>query len=412
VGATASLAQTTLAVDPGAEVSVTVDVRNNGSVVDQFSIEVIGDGGAWATADPPGLSLFPGAQGTSTITFRPPRGPSATAGPVPFGVMVRSQEDQAGSTVEEGSLQVGAFLAPSAELIPRTSHGSRTGRHDLAVDNRGNVRMDTAFEGLDPDRLVRFSFEPPNLSIEPGVAGFTRVLVRPVRRFWRGGAKTRSFQVAVRPDAPDALPVVLDGTYLQESILPPWFMRALVALLALLIGAILLWLLVLQPQIKSTAAQTLADFGFSPKPGSSAAGGGGGGQPSPSPTPAAVPTSAITITPPPSGQQSLVDGRLDTTANALTPAAGSLFITDLVFSNPTGASGDLTLQRTSGNATTQLLVLRLDNFRDLDFHFVTPIVVHTGDTLALVANCSSVAGPTPPPACSPAVFYSGYVQGP
>jgi len=405
MGAIASLEQATPAVDPGGEVSVGVTVRNTGTVVDQFTIEILGDPAAWATADPPTLSLFPGAQGNARITFRPPRLSSTPAGAVRFGVMVRSAEDQTGSTVEEGSLQVGAFLAPSAELVPRTSHGSRSGRHDLAIDNRGNVALTTALEGLDPDRLTRFVFDPPTLAVEPGVAGFAKVLVKPVRTFWRGGAKTRPFQIAVRPDAAGATAVLLDGSYLQESILPPWFVRAMVALLALLVAAVLLWLLVLQPQIRATAAETLVDFGFTPKPGSVAA---GGGKPGASPSPG--PSNVLTL---PGGGQGPVDGRLDTTTNALIPTAGTLFITDLVFSNPTGASGDLTLQRTSGTATTPLLVLRLDNFRDLDFHFVTPIAVHAGETLALVAGCAAATGPTSvAPACAPAVFYSGYLQGP
>jgi hypothetical protein len=106
-----------------------------------------------------------------------------------------------------------------------------------------------------------------------------------------------------------------------------------------------------------------------------------------------------------------VDGRLDTTNNAVIPKAGTLFVTDLVFSNPTGAAGDLTLERTTPSGTTQLMVLRLENFRDLDFHFVTPITVRIDETLALVANCTT--SPTgPAAACTPAVFYSGYVQAP
>jgi len=406
MGAFAALEQATLSVDPGGEVSIGITVRNTGTVVDQYTIEILGDIGAWASADPPTISLFPGAQESARITFRPPRVSSTPAGPVRFGVMVRSHEDPEGSTVAEGTLQVGSFLAPGAELIPRTSHGSRVGRHDLAIDNRGNARMETALEGLDPDRVVRFDFDPPTLSVEPGVAGFARVLVRPVRRFWRGAPKTRSFQIAVRPDAPDATPVLLDGSFLQESVLPPWFLRAMVALAALLIGAVLLWLLVLKPEIRSTAAQTLEDFGFSPKPGSVAAGGG-----DPGATPSPAPSGALTVTPPPGGAQGPVDGRLNTAVNAVTPTVGTLFITDLVFSNPTGAGGELKLQRTSPTGTSDLLVLRLDNFRDLDFHFVTPIAVHAGETLAMVANCTAPTPPSPVVPCDPAVFYSGYLQG-
>ncbi|HLX34126.1 MAG TPA: hypothetical protein VKR30_02670 [Candidatus Limnocylindrales bacterium] len=407
MGATASLEPRTLPVDPGAEATLVVTIRNTGSVVDEYAIEGLGDTASWMTADPPTLSLFPGAQGTARITFGPPRSASTKAGPTPFAVMVRSHEDPNGSTVEEGTLQVGAFLAPSAELVPRTSHGSRSGHHDLALDNRGNTAVAAALSGSDPDGLVRFAIDPPTLPVDPGTAGFAKVAVKPVRTFWRGPAKTRPFQLAIQPDAPGAAPVVLDGSYLQESILPPWFVRAVMALIALIVALVLLWLLVLQPQIKATAAQALADAGYTARPGSPGGGGGGTGGGSPSP----LASSVVTLTPPPAGQQALVDGRLDTTTNALTPTAGTLFITDLVFSNPTGASGDLTLQRNPvSGAPTKLLVLRLDNFRDYDVHFVTPITVHAGETLALVANCAATgSGGGAAPACEPAVFYSGYV---
>jgi hypothetical protein len=403
MGAVASLAQPTLPVEPGGEAAVDLTVRNTGAVVDQFTIEVLGDGGAWATPDPPTLSLFPGAEGAARITFRPPRAPSTTAGRVRFGVMVRSREDPEGSVVEEGTLDVAPFLAPSAELIPRTSHGGRGGRHDLAIDNRGNTRLEAALDGIDPDRQVRFDFEPPNLAVEPGVAGFARVLVKPVRTFWRGPAKSRPFQLAVQPDAPSAEPVLLDGTFLQESILPWWFVRALLLAAALLIAAILLWVFVLQPQIKSTAAETLIEFGFSPKPTAPDGGPGPDGSPTP------IPSGAVIVSPAPDVGRLSVDGRLDATNNQVSPPEGSLFITDLVFSNPTGASGDLVLQRVTPDAITQLLVLRLENFRDLDMHFVTPITINQGHSLVLVPSCTA---PVPPAteACAPAVFFSGYVE--
>lgn len=407
MGAIASLAQPVLPVEPGGQASVVVTIRNTGTVVDQFTIEVLGDGGAWATAEPPTVSLFPGAEGTTTVTFTPPRASSTPAGQVRFGVMVRSKEDPAGSRVEEGTLDVAPFLVTTGELIPRTSHGSRSGKHDLAIDNRGNLATEAELEGVDPDRLVRFEFDPPKLSLDPGVASFAKLSVKPAATFWRGPAKSRSFQVAVKPQAPGAMPIVLDGNYLQESILPWWFVRAMVALLALLIAAILFWVFVLQPTIKSTAADTLIDFGFTPKPGSPAS----GASPTPGPTLGPLPTGAVAVSPPPGGGRTNVDGRLDTGTNAVGVSGGTLFITDLVFSNPTGASGSLTLQRSAPDGSgTPLLILRLENFRDLDFHFVTPIAIRTGDILALIPSCTAPVPPATGGECTPAVFYSGYLQ--
>jgi hypothetical protein len=73
-------------------------------------------------------------------------------------------------------------------------------------------------------------------------------------------------------------------------------------------------------------------------------------------------------------------------------------VTDLVFSNPSDTvTGEIRLER-SGQ---QLLVLRLENFRDLDFHFVTPILVAPGQELSLVC-------PTGCPGS--AVYYSGFTR--
>jgi hypothetical protein len=49
-----------------------------------------------------------------------------------------------------------------------------------------------------------------------------------------------------------------------------------------------------------------------------------------------------------------------------------------------------------------LLQLSMSNFRDLDYHFVSPIVFHSGSQLQLItAGCTT--------ACSPGVYYSGYL---
>jgi uncharacterized membrane protein len=63
MGAVASLGNARLAVEPGGTASVEITIRNSGSVVDQFTIDILGASSAWAAADPPTLSLFPGAQG-------------------------------------------------------------------------------------------------------------------------------------------------------------------------------------------------------------------------------------------------------------------------------------------------------------------------------------------------------------
>jgi len=124
VGATVTLGATVVQVEPGGEAALEVRLRNTGTVVDEFTIDVLGDAAAWAAAEPPTISLFPGADGTVRIAFRPPRSASIAAGPLPFGIRTQSREDPEGSTVEEGVVEILAFFEPFAELVPRTSRGS------------------------------------------------------------------------------------------------------------------------------------------------------------------------------------------------------------------------------------------------------------------------------------------------
>ena len=126
-----------------------------------------------------------------------------------------------------------------AELAPRTSRGSGSGTHDLAVDNRGNARLNAEIEGPTPDQQLKFDIKPPGVVVEPGMAGFAKVGVSPGKRFWRGQPKTRPFQLFGRPRAAAHH---VDGTLLQESVLPPWFLKALAAVIVLLIALVLIWL--------------------------------------------------------------------------------------------------------------------------------------------------------------------------
>jgi hypothetical protein len=453
MGATVTLAVPVVRVEPGQEASVELRLRNTGSVVDEFTFDVLGPSGAWATVEPPTISLFPGAEGAAKIVFRPPRHSTTEAGAITYGLRAASREDPEGSYVEEGTVEVGSYIEPYAELVPRTSRGSRGASHDLAVDNRGNVRLNATVEAADADRLLSFDVAPPSVVVEPGEAGFSKVRVSPVKRFWRGQSKTRPFQLQVTPEGYQ--PITLDGALLQEAILPPWFMRAMLALLAAIILLVMLWLLVLRPTIESAATDAvaspiaalrndanaaLAAAGIPTMPTSTSGAGASAGAsaaasaaassaasaaasaaassaPPSSPLPSGASAPPPT-TPPPSappattgpfqvGLGNLVDGSLDRNATSIR-VTGTLFITDLVFSNPLAREGAMVLLRDD----QPLLRLRLENFRDLDFHFVTPIVVTAGHTLNLSLACAPSAGSstTGSAPCDPAVYYSGYLR--
>ena len=71
--------------------------------------------------------------------------------------------------------------------------------------------------------------------------------------------------------------------------------------------------------------------------------------------------------------------------------------------NPQGDSGLLTIGRDGDT----LLQVRLENFRDLDYHFVAPVLFAAGKALTLTVQCQNTAQSTPGP-CSPAAYYAGF----
>jgi hypothetical protein len=379
VGAIASLESRELIVEPGGVASVRVKVHNSGPVVDEFTVDVLGDAGPWAAAAPPMVRLFPGMEEVVTITFDPPRDAQTRAGAVPFAVRIQSREDPQGSTVEEGTLAVGAFAEASAELIPRNSRGSRRGAHEVAVDNRGNAQMQAELSANDQDKLLDFKFSPASLPVAAGTAGFARLSVRPKTTFWRGQPKSRAFQVRVQPDGRQ--PITLDGTLVQGPLLARWMVLAALGAIALLVAVALLWFLAVVPAVKSVARDAV----ISPSPVTGGGGGGGGGGHSPSPPVVNPTTSAGGL----NFSQRLAPGQNQYKA----PAGTTLYVTDLVFNNPGSESGTISLQRDG----VSLLVENLSNFRDLDYHFVTPLQVNPNQTIQLAGACGQ---------CS--VLVSGY----
>lgn len=409
MGVSASLQQTRVSVTPGAEASVEIRVRNTGSVVDVITVEVIGDAAPWATVVPDKVSLFPGTDQTVRIDFRPPMAADGPAGEVPFGIRVRSQEDPEGSMVEEGVLDVAPFLAVGAELSPRSSRGSKSAVYELAIDNRGTRDVQATVTASDPDGNLLFAIDPPAVTIPPNSATFVKVRVRPAKSFRKGPPLTRMFEVIVTEgDQPLA---VAAGMMVQEQTIPKWVRRALLwGLLGLVLLAVLWFAIgkpVVQSAAKEAAREAVTPSTIAATSGSGAAKGAGKGAGAGSGAAAGTPAASgggadVSSAAGATGAATTIDGRLFLTAPGSTayevPAGSTLQVTDIVLQNPGGDTGSLQIRRNG----TALLVVELGNFRDLDYHFVAPIVFTAGQKLELNAECTT-------PGCTPGAYFAGFL---
>src|SRR2546421_10522551 len=421
MGAAASLSQTTASVEPGSEATSEIRVRNTGKVVDQFLLEVVGDPAAWANVEPPSLSLLPGDEGVARFRVRPPRSSEVHAGSFPFGVKVVSKEDPEGSVTEEGTLEVAPFRDLFAELIPRTGRGRTDARYELAVDNRGNQTLNADLAAVDPNDALRFRFSPPALVADPNAAVFSKLTVRPAKRFLRGVPKTHTFQALVKPKSTP--PVTVDAAMLHEPLLPRWLPKAALALVALALLAGVLWATLLKPAIKSSAKEAVAAplATQSAQVAALAAGQKQIGDAVTKITGSPLPTPSVSLPALVSGPGDPLHSRLQGGSGAFPPGSdkpsdpyvvpqnNTLAIADILLENPQGDSGTVLVQQ---NDST-LLVENLDNFRDLDYHFVSPPLLKGGERLTMRVQCSATNGAQggqPAKPCSPSVFFTGFLK--
>jgi hypothetical protein len=412
MGASVSLSTSTVTVEAGGTAEVYLQLVNTGTVVDQFNVTVLGEPGAWAVVEPASISLFPNDTGSIGIQFRPPRDSSVPAGSLPFGLRIVSREDPQSSTVEEGTVTVLPFLERTAELLPRTARGSRRATYELAIDNRGNTRMNADIVGVDPNGELGFRFDPPSAVVAPGTAAFVKTTVTARRPFWKGLPRTRPFKIHIGVKDQSIPATQLDGVMLHEPRLPRWFFKALTLAVAALVALVALWFAVLKPTIhnEATAAakQATAPLGKQVAAAQKTANAANQtadnaakqvGAPI-STVPTTVPGPFTTAT---GSRLSLNIGPGDNgSVNLPVPPNKSFDMTDVVFENVNGDSGTISIIR--GNSI--VLQENLANFRSLDYHFVSPIPFSAGTPVMLQATCANPAGS---PNCMPAAYIGGYL---
>jgi hypothetical protein len=408
VGVQASLASSSLSVEPGKSADVTLTVHNSGSVVDRFTFEALGPVAPWLSFVPDTLSLFPDTSGTIKVVVSPPKSHEIQAGTAPFGVKVLSQEDPEASVAEEGTLAVGAFSDVGAELLPRIVHGRRVGAARMAVDNRSNVPYDGELSAIDPSDALRFAFRPAIVSVPPGGAAFVRVRIQPRKTFWKGPDTNKPFHLSLTSTMdPHPARIPVDGSLLQSALVPKWVLRLIALLIALAVLFVILWFLLLRPQIKSAAKSEVknqlaqAGLASTPTQGSPTSGSGGTSGTGSSGTSSTAGNSSSSAAPAPAAGSITINRSATANGNSsqvlyTVPTGFNLEVTDVLVQNAAGDNGTIALAK--GGAT--LMQWSMADFRDLDYHWISPTIFGPGSTVVMqVSGCTN--------ACHPGIYYAG-----
>ncbi|UOE43827.1 hypothetical protein [Agromyces larvae] len=413
---TATMAPANASVTPGTPTTLTLTVLNDTLLVESFELTPVGPVAGWARIEPAVLTIYPGKSETATVTVLAPRAPESIVGEVALGVRARAVEQPDIEATGETLLSVLPFVETDAELLPRIAHGRGRKRVRIAVDNRGNQPLVAAITGTADDRLG-LSTPTPDIQVDPGHTEFVDVDLRPRGHVWRGEAVSHQYTVSVAPEAPrgpmpgvpapaappvEQVPIVLPGTYLQERVFPKWLWKLLLALLLLLLLLLLLWFTVLKPAIESAARDAVAEplaqaseqAESAAQQADQAAQSANEALEAVGKTPEPVQPVATTKTDPVDIRFELTDapgGGTTESSRWLVPPNAVLQVTDVVISNPRGDFGTLTIE--NADVLAPIFTSGLENFRDIDFHFVTPVRLATGDELFSTLTCTQLAPP-------------------
>ncbi|HWS34215.1 MAG TPA: hypothetical protein VN408_15905 [Actinoplanes sp.] len=402
--ASATLGTDTVSVTPGSTATVPVTVRNAGDTVEAYTIQVLGETAAWATVEPAEITLYPAGSATVTVTFAPPRSARHAAGERPFGVRVEPAEFPDATVVQEGLLTLEPFTDLTAHLQPGSRSGYKQARYRIDTDNRGNVTEDLAFTAVDATDQLTFRLRPDHTLAGNGTRTETGLTARSRRWLWWGAPRELPF--TAEAGTPDGRILAMEGVFVQRPVVSPLLLKILAALLALLLLLLALWFGLVRPAVESAAKEAVDEVAVqkaaeqelattppdpTPAPGAGSGSGapGGSGTGDGSGTPGGTGTGTGTGSGSGQGQQfsASISFRVNPGGSAIrefvVPRGKTFLLTDFLVDNVQGDEGTL---RVTANEVP-VVNFALENFRNQDYHSVTPIRVPAGASVSMLVVC-------------------------
>jgi hypothetical protein len=214
-----TLANKSVAVEPGREARAHVTVRNPSDIVEEYRFDVVGPASSWATVVPPTRKVFTTKTADVEIVFRPPLGPGAPAGTISYGVRCRSSNYADRVNVVEGEVVVAPVQSIEMRLSPVFSHGRWGGRHRVQLYNKGSVPTRVNIDASDDSDALAFAIAPTAVEVPAGLPAEAMLRARTHHPFLRGKPAQRRFQVqASYGNPPIALPPAA-GVFEQRPII-------------------------------------------------------------------------------------------------------------------------------------------------------------------------------------------------
>jgi hypothetical protein len=223
----------------GQPVEVVAEVRNAGSTMDHYDIEIEDLDPSWYTITVKSVSLFPGESAAVPIMIHPPTGKETRAGHHAFVAVARSHADPTLAGKTNGAVQVGAYVVFRMELAPARFTG-RVGKYKLKMANGGNSELQLDLQPRDHNSKLNYGLQKTDRLIQPGGTMVTPLSVKPKGFHLVGPGDRYNFSVIGKPveGAPEDAREV-HGELIHKPLFATWKFPLLVLAVLVMLGLFL-----------------------------------------------------------------------------------------------------------------------------------------------------------------------------
>jgi serine/threonine protein kinase len=225
--------QETMELTPGQSTPIQVRVANSGPAADTLVVTVEGLPDGWVQGAAPRVAVGPNGQATVALTIAVPTNAEARPNGYPVMILARSRDEQSELGIAPARWGVRSTIGGSLEIMPKQARDRAQAAYSLTLSNAGNISARYLLSAHADDPALMYSFDQPEVLVEPGRAVEVPLRVQARRR---GIGRTRQHNITVRASA-DTLQQTTQATFIQPALVPIW---AIPAVLTLVVLALLL----------------------------------------------------------------------------------------------------------------------------------------------------------------------------
>ncbi len=227
-------------VAPGGSTTFSMQLKNNGLVLETLRLYIDGIPTGWVSTPFPVTSLDPGEEKKIPVTISPPRASESRAGRHPITIRWVSQQFPDQAAIQEAILTIGAFVEFQSELLPAPPIASQQNAQ-IKVSNAGNIHEAFQIKWESEEDILSFELWQKDgeeavfkevqelaLQVEAGKqdTAYFRAGLR--QRPFLGGSKTYPFQVQVSTSSDEVL--THESAVNDRGIIPVWVLPLVMVL--------------------------------------------------------------------------------------------------------------------------------------------------------------------------------------